>query len=157
MKRFAISILICFSTICEAQNLAFQNLASSSGIIVKANVLDFGRRMRFEDGVIEYSILCRVDESYKGTFQKNDTIRISIKEFSDDLGGRFSDSTSIKEKLIQKGKSLVFFLNKKPYGQEMMPSDSKLYPVYSTVDICLGVQAPTAEIIYYLEELAKQK
>jgi hypothetical protein len=154
MKRLsAILFFICPAIFCHAQNDIFQTLITKSNSIVKATVLEFGRRMRFEEGVIHYSVKCRVDVAYKGAFKQNDTICIEITEFTNDLGGRFIDEN--KDSLIKIGKPVLFFLSEKEFSLEQMVSDTKLEPVYSLIDICLGAQPPTPEMTYYLENIRK--
>jgi hypothetical protein len=115
MKRLlAILLFICPAFFCHAQNEIFQTLISKSNTIVKTTVLEFGRRMRFEEGVVYYSVKCRVDVAYKGVFKQNDTIRIEITEFTNDLGGRFMDVK--KDSLIQIGKPVLFFLSEKVFS-----------------------------------------
>jgi hypothetical protein len=155
MNRFyTILIFICFGTLCNGQETVFKTLITKSNTIIKATVLETGRKFSSEDGVWNYCILCKIEECYKGAYKTGDSIRIEISRF--EYSGK-SNSVSDSTEIIQNGKELIFFLNKSTATSVHMCSDFKPYPIYSLVDLWLGVQLCNPEMIFYLKHIAKPR
>ena len=152
MKRALILLFMSFALLDGfAQDTLFTEVASKSDNVIKATVLDIGRKLRFEDGMAHYTITCRVDESFKGGLKAADTIQIEITEYTFTYGGRDSISASNSESFIYRGASFVFLLNK------ATPRLSTAKYVYIPIDSILGVLSPNDQLLFYLRTNFKTK
>jgi hypothetical protein len=146
MKRTVIILILVISAMnTYAQDSLFKRMTNQSECIINATVLEIGRKIRFEDGVVNYTITCVVNESFKGTCKVKDTVRIQIMEYTLNSAGR-GDSLSAKEaeKFIYKGASFVFLLKK-------AKSQSRSVQIeYKPLDSLLGILIPNEQLLFYL-------
>jgi hypothetical protein len=101
---------------------------TKSECIVNAGIVDIGRRVRMEDGVIELDMRCVVHESFKGKLKAADTISVHVIEYSMNLGGKYPEGDE-ESNLYILGNSLILFL------EQAVDTDFNTDPEYSPVDI----------------------
>ncbi len=146
MKRTVIILILVISALnTYAQDILFKQMTNQSECIVNATVIEIGRKLGFEDGAVNYTITCIVNESYKGTFKVKDTVRIQIIEYTLNLGGRGDSLSAMEgEKFIYKRASFVFLLKKAESQSRSLPIE------YKPVDSLLGILAPNEQLLFYL-------
>lgn len=120
-----------------------RGVITKSECIVNAQIVEMGRRIRMEDGVIEFDMRCAVYESYKGKLNSGDTITVHMVELTMNLGGKYLEGHE-GNNLYTIGNSLILFLEQ---GEDMVYTTD---PEYKPVDVLLGAMQPSEQLTYYL-------
>lgn len=120
-----------------------RGVITKSECIVNAQIVEIGRRIRMEDGVIEFDIRCAVQESFKGKMKPDETITVHMIEFTLNAGGKYLDGDE-GSNLYADGNSLILFLEP---GESMSETTD---PEYKPVDVLLGAMQPSEQLTHYL-------
>lgn len=132
-----------------AQSVMFDDLVKQSDCVVHAHVVQRGRKVRMEDGVLYCSVRCVIDETFKGNQKAGDTITVNYTEFGFiGLGGKFTPGGDTAE-LLPVGKAKVFLL-RSVEESAFLPG-----PTYEPVDEVLGIQEATEHLLWHLRWMKK--
>lgn len=146
-----IAILTILPTTGKTQDSLFRSVANRAAVIAECTVLEVGPKISHEAGILEYTIICKVNTVFKGAILKGDTISIDITEYTLKLGGR-GDTLPFPpgDNLIEVGVTMVFFINPNKYEKQNQKT------IYLPVDSILGVLTPSPQLEFYLRFLYKQ-
>jgi|GEM_PF-3735325 len=151
-KIVALILLALCGSKCRlvAQDTVMCMLLDNAKYIVSAEVVDVGRKIGGEDGIVRYAALCRIERSFKGEWVANEYFAVEIVE---PLTLQSKDSTLAAKSLITIGAHLIFFVSTRVVGQEHFLKESGLREIHALADDWLGIQACTPSMIFKISNL----
>lgn len=142
MKKIVVIALVLLSqNFLLGQDSTFRFLVSRCDHVISATVIEIGPRFRFEEGIVTYKIKCVVNQSFKGSLHTNDTVNISVSEYSESLGGKLYPTTDTTSP-VHLGSNYVFLLNEKRADKVM---------TYKPIDCFVGILPASMNLLNYLQ------
>ncbi len=150
IKILSLALFLCTIILnsAMAQDTILSLMKYKSDIVAYVEILEIQGGEIEEEGVEEWSALCKIIQPIKGLIKKDEEIRFRFNIF---------DFQNKREPtLVEKGKQYVMFL-KGQSGGVRFPSDKKIEVAYNLLDRWVGVLPYHYHLVHRLTKYIEEK